>query len=74
MARNAVVHTEVHMGEPKGMEGFGLEINIRVEGVPDEALIQAGHEVCCDVDPSLSIKHETILLTTRDRPARTVAR
>ncbi|TFY54107.1 hypothetical protein EVJ58_g9053 [Rhodofomes roseus] len=45
MAKNAVVHTQVHVGEPKEMEGFGLEVAIQVEGV-DEELIKAGHEAC----------------------------
>ncbi|KZT10781.1 OsmC-like protein [Laetiporus sulphureus 93-53] len=45
MAKNAVVHTQVHVGEPKEMEGFGLEVDIQVEGV-DEDLIKAGHEAC----------------------------
>ena len=44
MAKNAVVHTQVHVGEPKEMEGFGLEVDIQVEGA-DEELIKAGHEV-----------------------------
>ncbi|KAI0730282.1 OsmC-like protein, partial [Fomitopsis betulina] len=45
MAKNAVVHTQVHVGEPKEQEGFGLEVDIQVEGV-DEELIKAGHEAC----------------------------
>lgn len=44
VAKKAVVHTQVHVGEPKEMEGFGLEVDIKVEGVDDE-LIKAGHEV-----------------------------
>ncbi|KAI0358535.1 OsmC-like protein [Trametes cingulata] len=46
MARNAVVHTQVHLGEPEGMEGFGLQVDIQVEGVDDMDLIQAGHKAC----------------------------
>ncbi|KAI0930072.1 hypothetical protein AcV5_006872 [Taiwanofungus camphoratus] len=45
VAKKAVVHTQVHVGEPKEMEGFGLEVDIKVEGVDDE-LIKAGHEAC----------------------------
>ncbi|KAI0633215.1 OsmC-like protein [Trametes polyzona] len=45
-ARNAVVHTQVHLGEPEGMEGFGLQVDIQVEGVNDMELIQAGHKAC----------------------------
>ena len=44
MAMKAVVHTQVHVGEPKELEGFGLEVDIQVEGA-DEELIKAGHEV-----------------------------
>lgn len=44
-ARNAVVHTQVHLGKPNGQEGFGLEVEIKVEGIQDQALIDAGHEV-----------------------------
>lgn len=43
-ARNAVVHTQVYLGKPKEMDGFGLEVKIQVEGV-DQELIDAGHEV-----------------------------
>lgn len=43
-ARNAVVHTQVHLGKPKDMDGFGLEVDIQVEGV-DQDLIDAGHAV-----------------------------
>ncbi|KAH9858472.1 OsmC-like protein [Lenzites betulinus] len=45
-ARNAVVHTQVHLGQPEGMEGFGLQVDIQVEGVEDMELIQAGHKAC----------------------------
>ena len=44
--KNAVIHTQVHLGEPKDIGGFGIAVDIKVEGVVDEALIQAGHEVC----------------------------
>jgi hypothetical protein len=43
-AKKAVVHTSVHIGEPKGMPGFGLAVDIKVEGV-DEDVIKAAHEV-----------------------------
>ncbi|RDX42712.1 OsmC-like protein, partial [Lentinus brumalis] len=45
MAKNATVHTQVHMGQPEGMDGFGLEVHIQVEGV-DMELIEAGHKAC----------------------------
>lgn len=44
-ARHAVVHTQVHLGKPKDMDGFGLEVEVQVEGV-DQELIDAGHAVC----------------------------
>ena len=44
-ARNAVVHTQVHLGQPEGMEGFALQVDIQVEGIDDMELIQAGHKV-----------------------------
>ncbi|PCH36102.1 OsmC-like protein [Wolfiporia cocos MD-104 SS10] len=58
MAKNAVVHAQVHVGEPKEMEGFGLEVEIKVENVPDEDLIQAGHEAC---PYSRALKHGVVV-------------
>jgi len=43
-AKDAVVHTSVHIGEPNGLSGFGIAVDIKVEGV-DEELLKAGHEV-----------------------------
>ncbi|KAG1900503.1 OsmC/Ohr family [Suillus fuscotomentosus] len=45
-ARHAVIHTTVHLGEAEGLGGFGLAVDIKVEGVEDEELIKAGHEAC----------------------------
>ena len=45
MATRVVVHASVHIGTPDDMEGFGLAVNIKVEGV-DEELLKASHEVC----------------------------
>ncbi|KAH7913266.1 OsmC/Ohr family [Hygrophoropsis aurantiaca] len=45
-ARNAVIHASVHLGEAEGLGGFGLAVDIKVEGVEDEELIKAGHEAC----------------------------
>lgn len=50
MAKNAVVHAQVHVGEPKDKEGFGLEVDIKVENA-DEDLIRAGHEVRAAAHP-----------------------
>jgi hypothetical protein len=43
-AKDAVVHASVHLGEPKEIGGFGIGVDIKVEGV-DEELLKAGHEV-----------------------------
>ncbi|KAF9050419.1 organic hydroperoxide resistance protein [Panaeolus papilionaceus] len=45
MAKKAVVHTSVSIGEPNGQPGFGLSVDIKVEGI-DEELLQAGHAFC----------------------------
>lgn len=45
MAKNAVVHANVHIGEPENLEGFGIAVDIKVEGI-DEELLKAGHEFC----------------------------
>lgn len=51
MARDAVIHTEVHLGQASEMKGFGLQVSINVEGVADDELIKAGHEVRRTGDP-----------------------
>lgn len=43
---NAKVHTSVDIGPANEMNGFGLAVNIQVEGVSDHALISAAHEFC----------------------------
>ncbi|KAF9467446.1 OsmC-like protein [Collybia nuda] len=43
--KNAVVHASVHLGEPNDIGGFGIAVDIKVEGVPDDVL-KAGHEAC----------------------------
>lgn len=45
LTKNAVIHAHVHLGEPKKIGGFGIAVDISVEGVEDDALIQAAHEV-----------------------------
>lgn len=47
IAKKAIVRTTVHIGTPSGLEGYGLAVDIKVEGV-DKNLINAGHEVCLD--------------------------
>lgn len=52
-ANNAAIHVNVHLGEADKLGGFGLAVDIKVEGVEDEELIKAGHDVrapfyiCC---------------------------
>lgn len=43
--KNAVIHASVHLGEAEELGGFGLAVDIKVEGVEDEELIRAGHDV-----------------------------
>ena len=45
MAKNAVVHASVKLGTPTELKGFGLGVDIKVEGI-DEELLKAGHEFC----------------------------
>jgi len=45
MGENAVVHSSVHIGNVRNMEGFGLAVDIRVEGI-DEELLKAAHKFC----------------------------
>lgn len=45
--KDAVIHTSVHLGEADEIGGFGIAVDIKVEGVEDEEVIKAGHEVCC---------------------------
>ncbi|OJA18671.1 hypothetical protein AZE42_08860 [Rhizopogon vesiculosus] len=44
--KNAVIHARVHLGEAEELGGFGLAVDIKVEGVEDEELIKAGHDAC----------------------------
>jgi len=44
-AKNAVVHASVHLGEPEKIGGFGIGVDIKVEGVSEE-ILKAGHENC----------------------------
>jgi hypothetical protein len=44
-AENAKIHSKVSLGHPEGLDGFGLSIELAVEGVEDSALIAAAHEV-----------------------------
>ncbi|GJE94403.1 OsmC-domain-containing protein [Phanerochaete sordida] len=48
MTDKAKVHATVFLGHPMDpdLEGFGLRVELTVEGVPDDALIQAAHDFC----------------------------
>jgi len=43
-AKDAVVRVSVHIGEPEEIGGFGIGVDIKVEGVDDDVL-RGGHEV-----------------------------
>jgi len=42
----AVVHADVSLGRPTDRPGFGLKVVLRVEGVEDQTIIDAAHEMC----------------------------
>ena len=46
MGKKVVVHTTVHLGTPDNIEGFGLAVDIRAEGVNVEFLNAALDDVC----------------------------
>ena len=51
------VHTTVHIGPPKDMEGYGLAVDIKVEGeIVDKEVLKVGHEVCLDSMVNLPLK------------------
>lgn len=40
-----MVHADVSIGRPKDAPGFGLGVVLHVEGVEDQAILDAAHEV-----------------------------
>ncbi|KAF4598013.1 hypothetical protein EYR38_006407 [Pleurotus pulmonarius] len=42
---NAVVNAKVHLGEPEGLGGFGIGVELEVSGAPKD-LVDAAHEFC----------------------------
>jgi len=44
MAKEAVVRASVHIGTPDDLPGFGLAVDLKVEGV-DQELLDAAHGV-----------------------------
>jgi len=53
-ASHAKIHASVALGPAAEMEGFGLKVDLKVEGVDDAALIQAAHDFC---PYSRAVKH-----------------
>lgn len=51
-AKNAVIHAQVHLGKPKSHPGFALEVELQVEGIEDQGLIDAAHEVTKQTSPT----------------------
>ena len=39
------MHADVILGQPTDRPGFGLKVVLRVEGVEDQAILDAAHEV-----------------------------
>jgi len=46
VGEQAVVHADVSLGRPTNRLGFGLKVVLRVEGVEDQSIIDAAHELC----------------------------
>jgi len=45
-AANAKIHSSVTLGQAVELDGFALKVDLKVEGVEDDALIKAAHEFC----------------------------
>ena len=52
-AANAKIHSSVILGQSAEMDGFALKVDLKIEGIEDEALIKAAHEVVLSGLPSL---------------------
>ena len=46
-------YSSVILGQSAEMDGFALKVNLKIEGIEDEALIKAAHEVVLSGLPSL---------------------
>ncbi|KAI0066065.1 OsmC-domain-containing protein [Artomyces pyxidatus] len=42
----AKIHASVVLGHPSDRDGFGLKVHLSVEGVEDESLLVAAHDMC----------------------------
>ena len=40
-----MVHADVILGQPTDRPGYGLKVVLRVEGIDDQAILDAAHEV-----------------------------
>lgn len=49
VGERAVVHADVILGQPTDRPGYGLKVVLRVEGVEDQAILDAAHEVSREV-------------------------
>jgi len=45
VGERAVVHADVIFGESTDRPGYGLKVVLRVEGVEDQAILDASHDV-----------------------------
>jgi Ohr subfamily peroxiredoxin len=45
VAKNATIRTSVHIGTPKDGKGFGLAVDLTVNGVDDQKLVDDAHAV-----------------------------
>jgi len=46
IGERALVHADVSIGRPTDSPGFGLKVTLRIEGVEDQAILDAAHEMC----------------------------
>ncbi|KII92573.1 hypothetical protein PLICRDRAFT_172648 [Plicaturopsis crispa FD-325 SS-3] len=56
--KDAKINVSVHLGEPEGLGGFGIAVDIKVEGIEDQEVIDAGHEAC---PYSRALKHGAVV-------------
>lgn len=52
-AANAKIHSSVTLGQSAELDGFALKVDLKVEGIEDEAIIKAAHEVALSGSLSL---------------------
>lgn len=45
VGERALVHADVSIGQTKEIPGLGLKVVLRIEGVEDQAILDAAHEV-----------------------------